>query len=544
MTFSLCLRRVLAATLLGFASAPTLAVEPPTDLDAEIRSTMAGWGVPGLAFAVVQDGKVVLARGYGTRELGRDLPVNEQTIFGIGSMTKSFTAAAAAILVGDGKLSWEDKVIDHLPGFRFHDAWITEHATVRDLASHRVGIDANFPWVARAWPVQDTLDRVRHLPSRARFGNYDYSNTGILALGRIVEIVAGQDWERFIAQRIFAPLGMKRSNTREDAYVDGKSLARCWLCTPPAGAIIGQGALKDRNAASPHGVIEGPRSRAGETDRAMEVLAWRHEGSIAAAGAINSTAMDMAQWLLLHLNEGKAGGKQVIAAEQVRQIHAYQSLTEFPALEPATDASPLDQANRVPGYGLGWGKRLYRGYLVSAHGGGQVGFGTMMWIVPEKKLGVVVLQNADFRQSQAYAAIGRRLLDHYLGLPPLDWNQYETDKWNKVWDEALKVFTSLDAGSQSAAPPNAASYAGVYASPALGEVTIAQENTALVLRFGNDAAADLRRINDQNFLAIFRGADRWRSPVHFSIDMSGKAGSFVFSESFGEAGTFTFTRTK
>ncbi len=492
----------------ALAEAQTLA-NGPHPLDGEIQRIMAEWRVPGLAVAVVKDGRVVIAKGYGVREVGRSEPVDPNTIFGIGSMTKAFTAAAAAMLVDSGYLDWDAPASNYLETLRFRDPWLTAHVTVRDLAAHRFGVDADIPWILHGWSGRETLSRFPFLESVEPYGNFLYSNMGILALGAVVEEASGVEWGRFVEDRIFAPLGMTRSNTREDRYVDSENLALCWLCLPPAGAKIGQDALTggERNVASPHGVDPEFMAPPGEP-RSLQVWPWRFEGSIAPAGAINSTASDIAKWLLFHLNEGQVNHRTLLRARQVREIHSFSIATETAAWRRGGAMTPTEKADMLNGYGLGWRTKIYRGVRASNHSGGQVGYGSIVWLFHDADIGVAVLNNLDYRHSRAHLAIARMLIDYYMKFEPLDWDSRYLRSWSADHEGREIPLPAMDAfdPAWTAALP---AYIGTYVNPAAGEMIIDATVDGLVMRVsGSSSMADLRPVGRDAFVAVFRGAER------------------------------------
>jgi CubicO group peptidase (beta-lactamase class C family) len=213
------LLHLFAFCLILLASAQGLAqTEPPPDLDDYVARALKEFEVPGLAVAIVKDGKVEFVKGYGVRKLGEPAPVDEQTLFGIASNTKAFTAAALAILVDEGKISWDDPVIKHLPGFQMYDPFVTREMTVRDLLTHRSGLGLGAGDLMFFPPTTFTRDeivaRLRYIKPATSFrSKYAYDNVLYLVAGQVVAAVSGKSWDDFIKERIFAPLGMTASNT-------------------------------------------------------------------------------------------------------------------------------------------------------------------------------------------------------------------------------------------------------------------------------------------------------------------------------------------
>ncbi len=415
---------------------------PAGDLDQYTSAAVSQWKEPGLAIAVVKDGRMVFARGYGVRRLGRAAAVDEDTVFAIGSLTKAFTAASAAMLVDEGKLDWDGRVIDFLPGFRMYDPWVTREMRLRDLMCHRSGLPAyggDLMVFGSTYGREELLRRVRYLKPASSFrSKFAYSNLMFLAAGEVVEAAAGVRWDDFVAQRIFAPLGMSRSNT---------SVTK----------LAGEG-----DVAYPNGYIGG-ESR--EVER-------RNADNIGPAGSINSTARDMARWMMLQLGRGQYDGRRLFSEKTSREMWEVQT----PRPVEGADA-PL-----FNGYGLGWGVSEYRGRKMLSHAGGLAGMTSFIALLPEEKLGVVVLTNGELPVAPAVA---RRAMDAYLGAPPRDWSGEALKRFQarekaeaREWSEVLRKHAAAGAGPAE----DAARYAGTYRSEALGDVEVKAAGAGLEVR--------------------------------------------------------------
>jgi CubicO group peptidase (beta-lactamase class C family) len=489
------------------------------ELDSFVATEMRRWALPGVAIAVVKDGEMVFARGYGVRQIDRPDRVDENTTFGIGSVTKSFTAASTAMLVDEGKLAWDAAVIDYVPSLHFFDPWITAHASVRDLASHRLGIEDAAIYMLRGGDLDWTAHAVRYMRPELPFRTFLYSNTGYAMLGKTIASTSNLSWDDFIAQRIFKPLGMSNSYPSEHSFIDANKLANCWLCESPAGTPLGRDALRNRNAntAVPHGLIDGADTQANTAAR-VKILPWRAERSVASTGLIHSSARDMAQWMLLHLGQGEYKGRRLISTEQMKQLHSAQALV----LE--ADSGPVE-GFRLEGYGMGWFVGLYRGMQASQHGGGRVGFGSQVWLFPEKQLGIVVLQNLDYREGPPLSRIAMRFADHYLGLPHVD---------DKRSEERATHPRVVGARSPmcSAAPADASTkdlgrYAGTYRNDMLGDAQIRYERDHLVLTIEQGIVADLRSHASADFVICARGHEQPAAPLKFTFDAADAPNGFL-----------------
>ena len=278
--------RVVAA--LALLAGPVEAQTPLAGLDAYVERALRDWDVPAVAVAVVKDDRVVLAKGWGERQRGEGGTVDANTIFAIGSTSKAFTSAALAMLVDEGRISWDDPVTTHLPGLQLFDPFVTRELTIRDLLSHWSGLPrGDRLWYASGNTRAEILHRVRHLePSWSFRSTYGYQNLMFLAAGEVVTAETGIAWGDFVAERIFRPLGMRRTTSST---------------LPLAGM---------ENVASPHVWIDG----------VVRPVAWRNLDNVGPAGSINSSFAEMAEWLRLQLAEGVYGGQRLLSEESIRQM--------------------------------------------------------------------------------------------------------------------------------------------------------------------------------------------------------------------------------
>src|SRR5262245_21797317 len=470
--FAFCL--ILLASAQGLAQ-----TEPPPDLDAYVARALNEFEVPGLAVAVVKDGKVALAKGYGVRKLGEPAPVDEQTLFGIASNTKAFTAAALAILVDEGKISWDDPVTKHLPGFQMYDPYVTREMTVRDLLTHRSGLGLGagdlmfFP--PTAFTREEIVARLRYIKSATSFrSKYAYDNVLYLVAGQVVAAVSGKSWDDFIKERIFAPLGMTASNTSV------KDLR-------PGGNFV-----------SPHQKVEGR----------LQPVPYMNIDNTAPAGAINSNVAEMAKWVIVQLDEGAIHSGQ--NGEDRRLFSRRLSREMWSAQTPIAVGDPPPQLSALranfSAYGLGWGLSDYRGHKVVSHSGGLAGMVSRVRMIPDLKLGIVVLTNQE--AGGEMEAISYHIIDTYLNAPATDWigafRSLAEQQLAQAKEAEKKQSASRNAESRPSAP--LAKYAGSYRDAWYGEVTIALEAGKLVLRFGHTPGlvGDLEPWQYDTFVA------RWR----------------------------------
>ncbi len=494
-----------------FVASPVHAERDPLEgLDAYIRTSMADWQIPGLAVAVVKDDKVVFLRAYGTRQIGRDAPVDVHTLFPLSSITKAFTALAVAMLVDEGKLSWNDPVSKHLPWLEFADPWVTRNVTVRDLLSHRVaggwgGSSYPFILVVGGFKPDEILRRMRYLGgSGAGFrSGFVYDNANYWAAGELVAAVSGMPWQDFVRSRIFKPLGMRSAKT--NVLWDERAIARCYECGLEGHTVSLEDAPVE-NIAVPHRLGDaGPETW----------QAWG--GNDSPAGGITADIDDVAKWLRFQLGKGSFESKRLLRPETFEQMHTPQ--ISIPAGWYQEDRRP-DSGNFMA-YGFGWFVTDYRGRKAVMHGGG---FRSYMAMLPEEDLGVAVLANLPNQFSQALIF---RIFDAYLGAPERHWSKELLEK-AKVQRERRRAQQEKAAAER---PPGGqpsislSGYVGSYTHRAYGVVTVTQENDRLVLRFARVQIGDLEYWQDDKFRANWRGPYHFRNFVTFTPSPQGHANS-------------------
>ncbi|MEO8478871.1 MAG: serine hydrolase [Gemmatimonadota bacterium] len=441
------------ALLVALLATPLAAQQPdiPPDLDAFVQGVMADNGVPGLALTIVKDGKVLVAKGYGVRELGKPTPVDDATIFGIASNSKFFTATALAMLVEEGKLAWDAPVINYLPGFRLSDAWVTSQITIRDLLVHRSGLGLGAGdllwWPGTDYSRQEIVRRLRFIPLATSFRSaYAYDNVLYTVAGEVIQAVSGRTWEQFIAERILQPLGMADSRV-------GHS-----------------GAAGGGNVATPHDRIDG----------VVQPIAPFATDNVNPAGGINASARDMAKWMIMQLDSGRVAGRApLFGLRSSRELTAI--VTPLGTSTNTGEFAPL--STRFNGYALGMNVRDYRGAKLFTHTGGLPGYISRVAMMPELNLGVSVLTN---HESSAMDPIVWQILDHYVG-GSTDWRSaYRTaNARNDSMTAAAATRTSAARDSTARPSLPLTRYAGHYADAWYGGVDIAVESGKLVIRFSH-----------------------------------------------------------
>ena len=437
----------LTLLLLSTAARAQTLEERLREIDAYAARAGQEWRVPGFSVAVVKDDRVVFAKGYGVRELGRPEPVDEDTLFAVASNTKAFTAAALATLVDEGRLKWDDPVTKYLPWFQLHDAYATRDLTVRDLLSHRSGLatfGGDLLWYETTYGRDQVLRRVRFLrpahPFRARYG---YQNIMFLAAGEIVPAVTGKSWDDYVSEKFFRPLGMARSNTTYRQL------------------------MASQNVASPHN----------ETGGRVKVVRYSNVDAAGGAAAVNSSAAEMAEWVRLQLGRGTYAGRKIFSAAASREMWTPQAVVSGVS-ESAERFNPTVHFNL---YGLGWFLSDYRGRKVVTHSGGLDGMTSRVALMPEENLGVVVLTNSE---TPLQSFLWYKVFDVFLGAPPRDWSAEYMARARAAREreeaEAKKAEAARVPDTRPSLPLQA--YAGTYGGPMYGDAKVTEENGRLVVR--------------------------------------------------------------
>lgn len=439
-----------------------LTAEPPAELadfPDFVEHVLREWHAPGAAVAVAQDGAIVLARGFGRRDVERDRPVTPRTRFAIGSCTKAFTTLSLAQLVDEGRLDWDAPVRSYLPTFALQDPVASERITPRDLVSHRSGLPRHdLAWYGSPRSRSELVGALRHLAPSADFRDaWQYQNLLYLTAGYLAGEVAGQSWEELVRRRIFERLGMAGSNFSVAASQESDDFALPYQ-------------YQERGAQ-------------------LRAMPFRPIDEIAPAGAINAGVADMAPWLLLHLNKGRHGEERIVSEGQIAELHAPRMV--MPEREKYPELS-------LPSYGLGWFVRSYRGETVVAHGGNIDGFSALVAFAPNAGVGVVALVNLNGVPVPEILAY--RVFDRLLGLPLIDWHgRWRDDRAAAVAaGEQGKAKSASDRVPGTAPSHPLADYAGEFAHPGYGTITIGREGDGLTLRF-NAFAGPLRHHHYDSF---------------------------------------------
>lgn len=467
----------IAVSLLSANPLSGTAQQAPPKFDSYVQRVMRTFTVPGLSVAIVKDGKVVLAKGYGVRRMGDPTLVDAQTRFGIASNTKLFTATALAILVEEGKVEWDKPVINYLPAFAMSDPYVTHELTVRDLLVHRSGLGLGAGdllwWPPSTYNRKEIARRIRYIPLATSFRSaYAYDNVLYLVAGELIEAVSGKSWEEFVRTRILNKVGMSDSDVRHS------------------------GAIKGGNVAGTHAEVN-------DTVRPVDPFASDNTNP---AGGIMAGAADMAKWLIVQLDSGRvADGTRLFSPASAKQL--WREVTPTPISDlPAGMEAQAHLRPTMSGYALGLGVRDYRGHILRQHTGGLPGYLSKVAMIPDLRLGVAVLTNQE--SGFAFESIVYQVLDYYLGAKAPDYpalyQQLRERNRQKLRETQQKAAAVRDSTAGPSLP--LAKYAGTYRDPWYGDVAIAQDGKGLSIRFTRTPAlvGDLVHWQYDTFLA------RWR----------------------------------
>ena len=412
-----------------------------------LQEARKSWEIPGMAVAVVADDEVIYQQGFGVGNVETGEKVTAETIFGIASNTKAFTSAALAILVDREEISWDDPVQKHLPWFKLYNPYVSANITIRDLLSHRSGLktfSGDLIWYASSHSRRAILERAQHLEPRYGFRErFGYSNIMYLAAGQVIEAVTDTTWEDFVEHHFIDPLKMEHTSTSITQLPNYS------------------------NVAQPHNQVDGKNTP----------IPWVNWDNIAPAGGINSSVVDMAQWIKMQLNNGKWQDKQLFSQTQSNQM--WQAVTPLPISTHAQQRYPFIQWKA---YGMGWSLHDFHGYKVVTHSGGLDGMISRVVMVPEKNIGFVVLTN---NINGATSWLSYELLDRFLNTGNNDWSaqglalqkNYEKRRADqKKAIEASRIPGTIPSLSLEA-------YTGTYHCKLYGEVEISVKEEQLYLQF-------------------------------------------------------------
>ncbi len=479
---------VAVVVALCLKASPAAQPAPLTGFDDLVARAMKDWRVPGLAMAVAKDGKIVVERGYGVRQLGQPAPVDSHTLFAIGSTTKAMTAALVGMLVDDKLLAWDDPVVKHLPWFQLKDPAVTRELTVRDLLTHRGGLgNADYLWYGQSNSTEEILKRVRLIePAYSVRSSFIYQNIMYAAAGAVIEAAGRKPWAETIRLRIFEPLGMRDS-------------------------IATAATLKAHsNVAAPHDIVGGQ----------VRVIENMSVDPVASAGAVWSSVSDMARWMQFLLDGGRiggSGGKRLIGEATFAELFKPQTIAPFDMYPTTSVVKPHWMT-----YGLGWFQQDYRGRAVDFHTGSIDGMTAIHGLMRDDRLGVYVLANLD--HAEVRHALMYAVLDRYIGAPERDWSAELLKLYTGIKQQADESREKEEAKRVRGTTPSLplAQYAGTYSDPLRGDVEVTLSDGGLRLRHGPGFVGRLEHWHYNTFRAKWTA--EWHAPalVTFALDAEGK----------------------
>ena len=490
--------RLLALPLLLSVATPVWA-DPPADIAESVEAVRQKVGAVGVSIAIVEDGKTTLARGWGVRKLGERAPVDGQTIFQTGSTGKGMTAAALAVLVDEGRIAWDDPVINHMPWFRMYDPWVTREITIRDLLVHRSGLglgQGDLMFVPRTnLTRRQTAERVAYLKPKTSFRSaYAYDNILYAVAGQLIEEVSGERWEDFIRARVLRAGGMK--NATSDSADRFRTPNRSW----------------------PHARLSGPLRGLGPQEALDERDELGRNG--APAGGLALSAEDMAAWLKIQLAHGALpAGKRLFSEKQAAEM--WTPVTPMPITPLPAELRPAQPTQQA--YALGWQVQDYRGHRVIQHSGGVFGSITRVVMLPDKNIGFAIMMNSE--DSGMILGLTYDLLDHYLDQPAYGW----VEKWENWYQARLaggaEFLKQAKASPAKGGPSLAlAGYAGRYRDPWYGDVVVGSDAKGLTIDFTSTPrmAGRLEHWQYDSFVTTFDDPAIEPAYVTFGLDAEGK----------------------
>lgn len=475
-------------------------------LDIYVKRGLENWQIPGAAVLIVKDGKIIVEKGYGVKELGSLDKVDENTLFMIGSNTKAFTGTALALLEYQKKLDLEDKVIKFLPDFKMEDPWVTKHLNLQDIVSHRMGLQTfqgDFMYWTSDLTPDEVIEKFGMITPKYDFRTkYGYTNAGYAIAGKIIQKVSGKTWADFIKENLFNPLKMLR--------------------TVPLSVEF----FKTNNIAKPHTFINGK----------MSVLPFQNIDNLAPCGSIGSSINDLSHWVIAQLDSGKYNDSTIIPFSVIQR-------TREPISIQKRVRHPYNQTHYAL-YGMGWALQDYEGCEIVSHTGGVNGFVTSVTLMPEENLGIVVLTNTD--QNAFFQSLKWEILDSYLGLPYRNYDstyfdaftkrQTANDKWIKEVQDSVVMKLKPEI--------NLNEFVGKYENDVYGnsELTLIGNNLELSLQHHSYLKGKLEYIGNNRFLCTYSDPTYGKKVFPFEIT-DGKVVSFtLFVDDFIDYQPYKFVK--
>jgi len=451
-------------------------------LDAYITREMKRWQVPGLAIAIVKDGKTIVSKGYGVKAVNNPEKVDEFTLFQIASNSKAFTGTAIAMLNDEKRIFLDEKVTTYLPWFKLHNSAYTDMCTVKDLLCHRIGLQTfqgDFLNWGSTLSRKQIIEKLALTPEKYPFRyTYGYCNAAFITAGELISEITDTTWDDFLLYRFFKPLGMVHTNTKHQLM------------------------LKDKNACSPHTLVKNK----------LTTIPLVNIDNMGASAAVQSCVADMSKWLLVQLNNGNYNGVQVVSEKALQETRKSATIV--------SDANGgLFKSRHFITYGLGWRSYDYEGKRVYEHSGGANGFVTKTEYIPEEKLGVIVYTNTD--ANSLYDALCKQVIEAYINVPYRNLSEIYSQSAEKKRIAEQKQQAEMDVLLAQKNKPNQplAEYAGEYTNSFYGKAWIKNENGQLNLYFENHPQniGIIQHVKDGKFICTFSDITCGVEPLSFTI---------------------------
>ncbi|OHX64031.1 serine hydrolase [Flammeovirga pacifica] len=443
-------------------------------IDTYFSQIINDWEVPSMSVGIVKDGQLIFSKGYGTKEVGKKEVPDSNTLYAIASISKGFTATMISQLVEEGKLNWDDKVVNYLPYFEVYDPVITQMITVKDILSHRVGLgtfSGDIMWYKSDLTSEEIIKRIKYVPQNFEFRDgFGYSNLMFITAGQLIKEVTGKTWGENVQQRILQPLGMDRT-IYSLKNLDQKG-----------------------NYATPHRL---------ENNTKNIPIEWTNWEEIAATGGLISSVEDLAKWLNFNMENGIVNGDTLMSKVSRNMLWKMHNVY-------TSDLTKTHMDTHFSGYGLGWGVKDYHGNLRVSHSGGYDGMITMVNMIPDQKLGVIVLTNG---LKSPISAASNYAIDVMLGLKDVkDYSQVYLNSSNKRFTKDDRIAKMKESRIENTQPTLALKeYTGVYHSNLNGDIEVTIKNDQLSLSFEHQQFlnADLEHWNYDTFQLKWKNTSPW-----------------------------------
>lgn len=426
---TLCLSLLISSFNIARAEDETIMKELQ-GFDQYVEESMKLWNIPGVAIAIVKDDKVIYEKGFGYRDVGNSLQVTPQTLFGIGSTTKAFTATALGMLVDQEIIDWDQPIRNYFASLRLYDDYVTNNVSIRDLLTHRTGLPGHDGlWYQTPFKREELIEKLRYLEPSAPFRTkFQYNNLMYTLAGFTLEQIAHKRWEDSVRENIFIPLEMNNSNFSIEELKKSNNYALTYK----------------------------------ENEGKLEKTDFINIVNVGPAGSINSSVDQMANWLIFNINNGRFKETQLITEDTLNQIHTPQIITP--------EAREFNEFS-LKSYALGWGSFFYRGHFLVIHGGEIGGFKSLVSFMPDEKIGIVILTN---KNSAITDIISCNTYDRLLGLEQLPWNERFQEQIDLIKEQKKQYLESLNTEKVKPSKPSHPfeDYCGNYLHPAYGVITV------------------------------------------------------------------------